>query len=46
MEHEVAPMLFIMFIAGLLANMNVYTTGFDDACKSDQTIGAVPLNLP
>jgi hypothetical protein len=30
MEHEVAPMLFVMFIAGLLANMNVYTTGFDD----------------
>jgi len=30
MEHEVAPMLFIMFIAGLLTTMNIYTTSFDD----------------
>ena len=30
MEHEIAPMFVIMFIAGLLTTMNVYTTNFDD----------------
>ncbi len=30
MEHEVAPMFVIMFIAGLLTTMNVYTTNFSD----------------
>ena len=30
MEHEIAPMLIIMFVAGLLTTMNVYTTNFDD----------------
>ena len=30
MEHEIAPMFVIMFIAGLLTSMNVYTTNFDD----------------
>jgi hypothetical protein len=30
MEHEIAPILVIMLVAGLLTNMNVYTTNFDD----------------
>lgn len=30
MEHEIAPIFVIMFIAGLLTNMNIYTTNFDD----------------
>jgi hypothetical protein len=30
MEHDVAPMLIIMFIAGLLTTMNIYTTNFND----------------
>jgi hypothetical protein len=30
MEHEIAPMFVIMFIAGLLTTMNVYTTNFND----------------
>lgn len=30
MEHEIAPMFIIMFVAGLLTTMNVYTTNFDD----------------
>jgi hypothetical protein len=30
MEHEIAPIFVIMFIAGLLTTMNVYTTNFED----------------
>lgn len=30
MNHEVAPMFIIMFIAGLLTTMNVYTASFDE----------------
>ncbi len=30
MEHEIAPWFVIIFIAGILTNMNVYTTNFDD----------------
>ena len=30
MNHEIAPMFVIMFIAGLLTTMNIYATGFDD----------------
>lgn len=30
MEHDIAPMLIIMFIAGLLTTMNIYTTTFND----------------
>lgn len=30
MEHAITPMLIIMFIAGLLTTMNVYTTSFSD----------------
>lgn len=30
MQHEIAPMFIIMFIAGLLTTMNVYTTTFKD----------------
>lgn len=29
-NHEIAPMFIIMFIAGLLATMNLWTTHFDD----------------
>lgn len=30
MNHEIAPMFVIMFVAGLLTTMNIYATGFDD----------------
>lgn len=30
MEHKIAPIFVIMFIAGLLTTMNVYTTNFED----------------
>lgn len=30
MNHEIAPMFVIMFVAGLLTTMNIYAAGFDD----------------
>lgn len=30
MQHEIAPIFVIIFIAGLLTTMNVYTTNFED----------------